>query len=174
MGLDEKILNALSQSLTVEQLQLVEEDRISGFVVSPSFQGVSSLDRQELISKALSKGSKALTPKERRRVLMIAGLTPIEYISVGSPIRVYRIRERAGGMVEIVLRGGVSDAEYVREALNNQKGIQTTEPKHVRLPGVSGTCTSFRAKGTETSPLTKAKALRVLKHDPYIEIMPNS
>ena len=33
---------------------------------------------------------------------------------------------------------------------------------------------SFRAKGTEADPLTKAKAIRVLKKDPYIEVMANA
>ncbi|HEY7422638.1 MAG TPA: hypothetical protein VH682_00125 [Gemmataceae bacterium] len=172
MGLVKKILNALSQSLTVEQLQLVEEDGISGFVVSPRFQGMSALARQELIEEALTKGPDALTPKERRRVLMIAALTPVEYVSVGAHIHVHRIREMAGGTLEILLRGGLSDAEYVRGALNNQKGVQTTKPK--QAPGAAGTFMSFQAKGTEATPLTKARAIRVLKNDPYIEVMPNS
>jgi hypothetical protein len=98
----------------------------------------------------------------------------MEFQYAGSRIRIQRVKERGGNAVEILLNGDLSDAEYVREKLNDQKGVQTTKPKHVRVPGVSGTCTSFRAKGTETSPLTKAKALRVLKKDPYIDVMANA
>src|SRR5215469_6939663 len=82
------------------------------------------------------------------------------------------LREMAGGTVEVLLHGGLSDAEYVRGALNNQKGVRTSEPKQV--PGAVGILMSFRAKGTETTPLTKAKTIRVLKNDPYIEVMANS
>jgi hypothetical protein len=172
MDIDDKILKALSRYLPVEHLRLQEEDGISGFVVSSEFQGMSSLDRQELIDKALNEGSDALTPEERRRVLMIAALTPVEYESVGPRIRIHRIREMAGGSVEVLLHGGLSDAEYVRGVIDNQKGVRTTQPKEVL--GAAGVFMSFRAKGTETAPLTKAKVIRVLRNDRYIEVMPNA
>ncbi len=171
MEIKDKIVKALSRVLEIEYVRLDEEGRISGHVVSPTFQKLSSLARQELIDDALKTGPDALTRPERRRVVMIAALTPMEYLSVGTPIRIQLVRERAGNTVEILLDGGLSDAEYVREKLNDQKGVQTTKPRLVRIPGVSGTRTAFRAKGTETSPLTKAKTLRVLKKDPYIEVM---
>ena len=53
----------------------------------------------------------------------------------------------AGGAVEILLRGGGSDAEYVRGVLGNQKGVRTTEPK--QLADVGGTLMSFQAKEHE-------------------------
>ncbi len=172
MGVKDKIITALSRFLDIEYIRLEEEDGISGFVVSPSFQGMSSMNRQELIDRALDEGGDALTPKERRQVLMIATLTPVEYQSVGSRIRIHRVRETAGGTIEVLLHGGLSDAEYVRGMLHNQKGIRTTEPKPVA--GAIGVLTSFRAKGTESTPLTKAKVLHALKNDSYIEVMPNS
>lgn len=172
MEINNKIIRAMSDFLEVEYIRLDEEDRISGYVVSPTFQGISSIARQEMIDKALTTGPHALTPQERRRVLMIAALTPLEYISVGSPIRIHRVRKMAGGDVEVLLHGGAPDAEYVRGVLNNQKGVRTSEPKQVA--GAVGVLMSLRAKGTESTPLTKAKAIRVLKRDPYIEVMPNS
>ncbi len=103
---------------------------------------------------------------------MIAGLTPAEYEAVGARIRVHKVREMAGGAVEILLHGGLSDAEYVRGALNNQKGVQTTDPKPVS--GAIGVLMSFRAKGTKANPLTKNKAVQILKKDQYIEVMTNA
>ena len=104
-------------------------------------------------------------------MLMIAGLTPSEYDAVGARIRVHRVSEIAGG-VEILLHGALSDAEYVRGALNNQKGVQTSEPKPVNR--ALGVFMSFRAKGNGANPLTRDKAIRVLRNDPYIEVMPGA
>ena len=130
---------------------------------------MSTLDRQGLIEKALEP---LLSQAELRQVLMIAGLTPVEYEAVGARIRVHRVREMAGGVVEIVLHGGLSETQYVRAALNNQKGVHATDPKPV--DGAVGVLMSFRAKGTEANPLTKEKAIRVLKKDRYIELMANA
>jgi acid stress-induced BolA-like protein IbaG/YrbA len=168
MDLKEKIVTALSQVLEIDYVRLEDDDGISGFVVSPRFEGTSSLDRQLLIDQALQ----SFTPEERRQVLMIAGLTPVEYDAVGTRIRVHKIREMGGGKVEVLLDGGRSDAEYVREALSTQKGVRTTAPHKVNGSG-SGLI-SFRAEGTEATPLTKEKALRVLRKDRYIEVMPNA
>ena len=172
MDIKDKIIKALSQSLRVDYVQLEDGDGISGFVVSPQFEGVATLDRQRLIDDALRKATEPLTPEERRRVLMIAGLAPVEYDAVGARIRVHQVREMASGTIEILVRGGLSDARYVRGALKNQKGVQTTEPKPVT--GAHGVLMSFRAKGTKADPLTKEKAIRVLKNDRYIEVVPNA
>ena len=56
--------------------------------------------------------------------------------------------------------------------INHQKGVKTTDPKQVR--NGRGIAMSFRAKGTEAIPLTKEKAIRVLKKDPYIEVAPSA
>jgi hypothetical protein len=167
MDLKQKLINALRESLNVEYALLEDDDGISGFVVARTFNGLSGLDRQGKIEESLENAS--LTPDERRRVLMIAGLTPEEYDAVGVRIRVKSVTERAKGELEIVLRGGGSDAEYVRGALNNQKGVRTTEPKPVS--GAIGELMSFRARGTDANPLTKEKAIRVLKKDQYIEVL---
>ena len=172
MDLKKNIANALSQSLQDAYVRLEDDDGISGFVVSSRFKGMSSLDRQKLINDILDHAPDPLSKEERRRVLMIAVLTPVEHDAVGARIRVHRVREKAGGAVEVLLHGGLTDAEYIRGALNNQKGVRTTEPKSV--PDAPGILMSFQAKGTEADPLTKEKALRVLKDDPYIEVMPNS
>ena len=103
---------------------------------------------------------------------MIAGMTPEEYESVGARIRIDKVKEMADGTLQILLQGGRSDAEYVRGALDNQKGVQTTEPKQV--PGAVGILMSFRAKGSGANPLTKTRAIQILKRDRYIEVMANA
>jgi hypothetical protein len=102
---------------------------------------------------------------------MIAGVTPAEYEAVGARIRIHKVKEMAGGAVEILVHGGLSDAEYVRRTLNHQKGVQTTEPKQVA--GARGVLMSFRAKGSAAIPLTKDRAIQVLKNDRYIEVLSN-
>ena len=170
MEIKDKIVNALFQTLKPEYVRLEDDDGISGFVVSHQFEGLSALDRQEKIKGTLQ--NVPLSQEDRRRVFMIAALTPVEYEAVGARIRVHRVRDVAGGKIEVVVHGGHSDAEYVRGALNNQKGVQTDEPK--RVSGALGVLMAFRAKGTPANPLTKEKAIQVLRKDRYIEIMPNA
>ena len=89
---------------------------------------------------------------------MIAGVTPAEYEAVGMRIRVHKIKEMGGGAVEILLHGGLSDAQFVRTALNNQKGVPTTQPKPVA--GATGILMYFRAKGTPaTTTAVAAEAI---------------
>jgi acid stress-induced BolA-like protein IbaG/YrbA len=170
MDIKDKIVKALFEELKPEYVRLEDDDGISGFVVSAQFEGMSSLDRQTRIDEILSKAS--LDRKENRRVLMIAALTPEEYEAVGARIPVRSVKEMAGGTVEVRVQGGFSDAEYVRGALNNQKGLQTTEPKPIG--SVLGTLMSFRTKGTDANPVTREKVIRFLKKDNYIEVMPNA
>ena len=88
---------------------------------------------------------------------------------MGRRIQVSRVRERAGGAVEVVVFGHLSDAQHLREAVNGRSGVRTTEPKPVStIPGV---LISFRAKGTATKPLTRDKVLRLLKGDTFIELL---
>ena len=166
MGLKDKIMNALVKGLSAEYVRLEEDDGISGFVVSPKFKGVSSLDRQSLIEKLLSE---ALTSGETRQVLMIAGLTREEYETVGARIRVHKIKGKAGGALEVFVHGGLSDAEYVRGALDNEKGVTTTPSQ--KVTGAAGILMRFQAQGTEATPFTKERAIKVLKKDQYIEVM---
>jgi len=169
MDIREKIIKALSEALPIEYVRLEEDDGITGFVVSRQFQGMSALARQDVIEAALKSTSARLSPGERRQVLMIAGLSPVEYDSVGARIRIHKVNALAGGAVEVLLHGGSSDAEYVRGTFKSQKGIQTTEPKQV--PGAFGILMSFQAKGAATTPLTKARALGILAKDEYIQVL---
>lgn len=172
MEICDKLLSALSRAMPVEYARLDDDDGVSGFVVSPAFDGLSTWDRQKLIEEALAKANPPLARAEQRHVLIIAGLTPAEYDEVGARIMVRKIRELAAGTVEVQVQGGPSDAEYVRGALTNEKGVKADEPKQLR--GAAGMLMCFRARGTDTAPLTKAKALRLLKRDRYVAIMPGA
>ena len=67
MDIKDKIVNALCASLHAEDadVRLEIDDGISGFVVSRDFEGMSMLDRQTQIDKALN--SAPLTPKNEAR-----------------------------------------------------------------------------------------------------------
>jgi acid stress-induced BolA-like protein IbaG/YrbA len=110
MDLRFKIEKALREALKIDYVRLEDDDGIAGFVVSPQFKGVSSLDRQQRIDDALNKAADPLSLEERRRVFMIAGLTPAEYEAVGARVRVHRVKEMGRGAVEILLCGGLVDA----------------------------------------------------------------
>ncbi len=84
MDTKDKLTLALMELLKCEYLRLEDEDGISGFVVSSLFEGMSHLDRQMRIDEAIRKSPNPLTAKECRNVLMIAGLTPDEYSTVGA------------------------------------------------------------------------------------------
>ena len=169
MGLIDRIISALQTPLGAEYIRLDDDDGISGFVISSRFENMSNLDRQQLIDDALHNAADPISAEEQRRILMIAGITPLEYESVGSKIRVHKIRELDGGSLEVVLHGTYSDAEYVRGALNNQKGVTTSEP--APSPGAVGVLMTFLAKGTQANPLTKETAARALEADKYIRVM---
>ncbi|MCO6458164.1 MAG: hypothetical protein J5I93_22900 [Pirellulaceae bacterium] len=171
MGLPDKIVAALQTPLGAEYIRLDDDDGVSGFVVSRRFEKMSTLDRPQLIDDALRNAPDPLTPEEHRQILMIAGLTPIEYESAGARVRVHEIREHDDGSLEVLLHGGYSDAAYVRGALNNQKGVQTTEPE--QCPDAIGVLMTFRAKGTAADPLTRERAIRILKAEQYVRVMQN-
>ncbi len=171
MGLTDKIIiSALQEPLHAEYMHLDDDDGISGYIVSSRFEEMSTLDRQQLIDEAL-RGAADLSSEEQRQILMIAGLTPLEYESVGARIRVHRIKELENGSLEVLLHGAYSDAKYVRDALNNQKGVTTTEPQ--QSPGARDILMTFHAKGTPANPLTKKKAISVLEADSDIKVMQN-
>lgn len=171
MDLKDKVIIALQKPLNADYIRLEDDDGISGFVVSKQFEEMSTLDRQQLIDKALRKADDQLSKEEQRQILMIAGLTPLEYESVGARIRVHKIEEQGKSSIEVMLHGGYSDAEYVRGVMNNQKDVKTTDPKQILRAEIF---MKFRASGTDANPLTKEKAIRVLSADPYIEVMQNA
>lgn len=172
MDVKDKIISALRKHLQAAYLRLEDDDGITGFVVSDQFVGMSTLDRQQQIDEALSKASPALTLEEKRRVLMIAGLTQAEYDAVGANIMVFKIQERSGGVIEVLVNGGRSDAEYVRGAFKQLKGVRTTDPKPIASQG--GTVMSFRVKGSAVSPLSKDKVLRLLRRQTYVTVTPGA
>lgn len=172
MDLREKILVALSEHFAIDFANLIGGDRITGFVVSPKFRGVSSLKRQKLLEKAMRKAKDPLSRAEERQVLMIAAITPEEYDAAGVRVRVQKIKQFPKGVVEVLLLGTPSDAEYVRKAFDGQENVQTTVPK--RPADDVGRFISFRAKSIGTTPLTKAEALRILKNHRYVDVMPTA
>jgi hypothetical protein len=170
--LSAKIIAALQAPLSAEHVRLDDDDGISGFVVSRRFENMSTLDRQQLIDEILRNGPDPLSPEEQRQILVIAGLTPTEYDSASPRITVHRIREQTDGSLEILLHGPYSDAMYVRDALESEKGVQTTEPEQV--PGAIGILMKVSARGTPEDPLTKERATSVLTADQYIQVMQNA
>lgn len=168
MELTDKIVDALQKPLDAEYIRLEDDDGISGFVVSGRFEKMSTLDRQRLIDEALRAPSASLSKEEQRQILMIAGLTPDEYESVGARIPVNRIRPFADGSIEILVRGNYSDANYVSSALKRLSGVKTTSP--TQSPGATGVHMTFLAKGTQANPLTKEVAVNALSSDQYITL----
>jgi len=81
MDFKEKVSEALRRSIHPVRIELEDDDGISGYVVADDFRGLSSLDRQTLIDKALRDSSAELSKADLRRILMIAALTPAEYES---------------------------------------------------------------------------------------------
>ncbi len=168
MDLKTKIANLLSDTFEDAFVRLEGEKFISGFVVSPGFDGVASLERQRLIDEALEREPGSLSLPERRRVLMIAALTPREFESIGPGVRIHKIKDLGRGIVEVVVHGSIADADFVRRALADENRIDMTEPKQVpRAPGI---LVSFRAKSRTEVPLTRQKMLELLKNSPYIGV----
>lgn len=173
LDLRQKIAQALKSAVPDACIRLdVDADGVLGEVVSPRFKRMSSAARTRFIDDLLRHPSVGLSLLDRRQVVLISAHTPEEFDWVGRRIQVSRVRERAGGAVEVVVFGHLSDAQHVREAVNGRSGVRTTEPKPVDCaPGV---LISFRAKGTATKPLTRDKVLRLLKGDTFIELLPNA
>jgi acid stress-induced BolA-like protein IbaG/YrbA len=83
MDLKKKVTLALRRFLQPDDIQLQDDDGISGFVVSGQFRKMSSMDRQMLIHKALHDSAAKVSAEELRNVLTIACLTPEEYEALG-------------------------------------------------------------------------------------------
>jgi hypothetical protein len=83
VDLKDKVEHALRSHFQVDHIQLVDEDGLYGFVVSPDFKGLSAIDRQTRIDQALRDASMSLTKREHRQILAIAPLTPVEYDVLG-------------------------------------------------------------------------------------------
>jgi stress-induced morphogen len=83
MELKEKVEGALRNHFQVDYLDLVDNEGISGVMVSPDFEGVGRLDRHRRIDRALRDRSGKLTRREQRQVVLIAPFTPTEYGPIG-------------------------------------------------------------------------------------------
>ena len=83
MDLKEKVEKALRNHFQVDHLDLVDDEGITGVMVSPDFEGVGPLDRQTRIDRALRDRSVKLTRREQNRVVLIAPFTPTEYGPIG-------------------------------------------------------------------------------------------
>lgn len=83
MALKKKLEAALRHSLAPDLIDLVDEDGITGYVVSTKFQRMTALNRQKLIQRSLCEAPHPLLPAELRRVLLIVPLTPMEAKSYG-------------------------------------------------------------------------------------------
>jgi len=79
VDLKKKVALALEGAVGDARIRLEDDDGISGYVVSAEFRGMSALDRQILIDKALRSSSFKLSKAERRQILGIAALTPAEF-----------------------------------------------------------------------------------------------
>jgi hypothetical protein len=86
VDLKEKVADALGGAVADARIRLEDDDGISGFVVSPAFKGMSALDRQALIDKALRNSSVKFSKQERRNILAIAALTPAEHEAVDANV----------------------------------------------------------------------------------------
>ena len=61
-----------------DKVELRDDDRIIGVITSRRFRRMDTMQRQDLIHDILATN---LTPKERRHVLLIVGVTPEEEVA---------------------------------------------------------------------------------------------
>ena len=83
MALKKKLEAALKHMLAPDLIDLVDDDGVTGYVVSSKFQRMNALNRQKLVQKSLCGAPRPLLPAELRRVLLIVPLTPAEARSYG-------------------------------------------------------------------------------------------
>ena len=81
MDVLKKVKTALNRHFKPEMLDLQDDDGIVGIIVSEDFRGVESVDRQTMIQQALRKSVTPLTKSDWRRILIIAPMTPEEYVA---------------------------------------------------------------------------------------------
>ena len=83
MDLVKKVKTALNRAFKPIHLDIEDDDGIIGVVVSDRFRDVESLERQTLVHDALQESQTPLTVEEMRHVLVIAPMTPEEYVAFG-------------------------------------------------------------------------------------------
>jgi hypothetical protein len=83
-------------------------------------------------------------------------------------IRVHRVTELADGSLEIMIHGGLVEAEYVSGTLRMSKGVEVLEPA---LGKGAPEFVYVIARGTAANPFTRDSALRSLRGDERIEVI---
>lgn len=83
-------------------------------------------------------------------------------------IRVHRVKELADGSLQIMIHGGLSEAEYVSGTLKMSKGVAVSD---LVVGKGAPECVYINARGTSANPLTRDSALRLLCADERIQVM---
>lgn len=161
MGIAKKISAKIRAELQAEHVRLDEEGgEITGFVVSDCFLGKTSPERQRMISSALQKPDSELTPEEIQQVVLIVGVTPAEYDSVGAPIQVHIEDGPAPASFQLLIRGTISDARYIRDALLENDTLIVDEP--YQDPGLAGILISLNVRGKTTEGLSRNELQHIM------------
>ncbi len=76
--LAEKVKRILRNAFPrLDSLEIHDDDGIIGVLVSPMFEGLESIDRQNMIWDALDRN---LEPDEKRQIQIIVAATPEEHM----------------------------------------------------------------------------------------------
>jgi acid stress-induced BolA-like protein IbaG/YrbA len=79
----EEVRRVLQDAFQPEKIRISNGEGIIGYIVSPKFREMETLDRQTLIFNTLHDSAAKLSPEEIKQVQAIAALTPEEYIGHG-------------------------------------------------------------------------------------------
>ena len=81
-NLREKVISLLTDAFPPPAtVELQEGEEIIGVLVSERFDGLDSMQRQDMVWDILDK---ALEPEEKRQILTVVAVTPVEYIGHSS------------------------------------------------------------------------------------------
>ena len=81
-------------------------------------------------------------------------------------IKVHSVRQLANAL-EVLIHGNSADAQYVSDRMNSEKGVKVREP--TEKPGMPGFI-YIVVEGHREKPLSRQRAIAVLKADPNIEV----
>jgi hypothetical protein len=166
MDLREKTLEALNQAVPIDYAWLDDDEGVSGLVVSDAFDGMSMLDRQLLIERALRE-SGALSPEENRQILMIAGLSPAEY-DVVRPATTVEIKKGTKGW-SVLVHGGAREARSVQMALR-EAGFMVRPARRLIEPAAAVMELRVERTPRVREGMTLPEALRSI---PRVELVPS-
>lgn len=81
-NLRERVISLLTEAFPPPaKVELQEGEEIIGVLVSERFEGINSVERHGIVWDVLEK---ALDPEERRQILTVVAVTPVEYIGHSS------------------------------------------------------------------------------------------